>query len=192
MDFRFDEKEHRYSLDDQEIPSVTQVLEPLQCWDGIPPETLEAARVFGQQVHHAVALALLVQLDWATLDPQLVPYVTAAQKFVKEAEVTVLRVEHRMVDPQLKFAGTLDLLGVMRRYTAVFDWKTPTVMPRTAGLQTAGYEHLFRRTYGGRPLKRYGVQLRADSEYRLYPYEDTRDWSWFVSALNLWWWQAST
>ena len=38
-------------------------------------------------------------------------------------------------------------------------------------------------------MKRYGVQLKADGTYKLYPYEDRRDMTWFTSALNLWHWR---
>jgi hypothetical protein len=189
--FRFEADTHTYYLDEQEIPSVTQVLEPLQELEGIPRQVLEEARVFGQHVHQACALMLYKTLDWRTLDLKLVPYVSAAKKFVEENKVTVLRVEHAMCDPALKVAGTLDLLAVLNKVTAIFDWKSTTVMSRTVGLQLAAYDHLHRRSLGGRPLKRFGVQLRADGDYRLYPYEDSRDLQWFFSALNLWWWRQT-
>jgi hypothetical protein len=189
MTLRFEPAGHKYFLDEEQIPSVTQVLEREQVLDGIPRDTLEAAREFGQHVHSAIALALQKQLDWKKLDPKLVPYVSAAMLFVKEAEVQVLRVEQRMHDPALKYAGALDLLGVLRKHTAVIDWKTAASMPRTAGLQLAAYEQLFRRNYGGRPLKRYGVQLFGKGNYKLVEYDDARDFNWFLSCLNLWHWR---
>ena len=186
---KFDPDGHRYYLGEQRLPSVTEVLEPLQLLDGIPPAVLEAARIRGQHVHTACHLMVHKQLEWATLDPQLVGYVAAAQKMIAECEVKVLVSEHRMADAGLKIAGTLDILGIMRRHTCLFDWKSTETMPRTAGPQTAAYDHLYRRTFGGRPMKRYGVQLKADGTYKLYPYEDPRDMTWFTSALNLWHWR---
>src|SRR5262249_52721710 len=131
----FDEPTHTYSIIDGtrkfRVPSVTQVLEPLIELDGIPREALIAAGQFGTHVHSAVALMLNKQLEWKTLDTRLVPFVRAADKFVTEQCVTLLKIEHRMCDPDLKFAGAMDLLGVMSKYTCVIDWKTASVMPRT-------------------------------------------------------------
>jgi hypothetical protein len=186
---RFEPDGHRYYLGEHQVPSVTDVLEPLQALDGIPPRALEHARIRGQHVHTACHLMVHKLLEWSTLDPQLVGYVEAAKKFLEENEIKVLVSEYRMADEGLKVAGTLDVIGVFKRNTCVFDWKSTETMPRTAGPQTAAYDHLYRRNLGGRPMKRYGVQLFAEGKYKLYPYDDPRDWTWFVSALNLWHWR---
>jgi hypothetical protein len=189
LEFRPDD--HTYYIEERQVPSVSSVLEPLNQLDGIPPSTLERARLLGQHAHKAIALMLYKALEWRKLDPVLVPYCMAAQKFVKEADVRVLSIEHRMGDPGLKFAGTLDLLGIMGKYTCVYDWKCVDTMPRTAGPQTAAYDYLYRRNTGSRPLKRYGVQLFSDGTYKLFPFEDPRDWNFFQSALNIWHWRNS-
>lgn len=192
MKLDFSPINHEYKIDGRYVPSVTQVLEPLQILDGVPSHLLDAARDFGVRAHQALALLMQKNLEWRTLDPPLVPYCQAAQKFIAETEFKVLRVESRMGDPDLHFAGTLDLMGVLRRKSAIVDWKTVSVMPRTAALQTAAYDHLHRRNLGGRPMQRFGVQLLPTGEYRIWQYEDSRDWNWFVSALNVWWFRQST
>lgn len=187
----FDAETHTYAIKGKAVPSVSAVLEPLQELDGIPRDVLEHARILGQHVHTACAMMVNKVLEWRTLDLKLVPYVQAAKKFIEENEIKVLAAEYRMADDGLKFAGTLDLLGVFRRYTCVFDWKATSMMPRTAGPQTAAYDHLYRRNLGGRPMKRYGVQLLETGDYKLFPFEDPRDFTWFVSALNIWHWRNS-
>jgi hypothetical protein len=183
--------EHTYTLDGQRVPAVSDVLEPLQVFDNIPPAVLEKAREIGTAGHEAIALMLQKQLDWATLDPKLVGYVLAAQKCVAELEIRVLSVETRLADPGLKVAGTLDILGILRKRSAVIDWKLTEQMPRTAALQTAAYDHLYRRSFGGRPMTRYGAQLFGDGSYKIFPFEDQRDYNWFFSALNLWHWRQA-
>jgi len=192
-DFTFDEASHVYRLGGRVVPSVTQVLEPLQELEGIPPAILEVARVFGQHVHTACALMIEQTLDWSTLDTKLVPYVSAARQFLKDSNLVILRSEHRMYDPKLMFAGTLDVAGMIAKTPWILDWKSTSVMSRTVGLQLAAYEHLYTlgRTAGPK-LKRGGVQLRADGTYRLYPYTDARDRNWFLSALNIWHWRQTT
>lgn len=186
---RFDPEAHHYYLNDKRIPSVSEVLEPLQELDGIPRHVLEAAREVGVAVHHAIALDLQKNLNWPKLDPKLANYVLAARKFVQECDFKVLVVEKHMADPGLKFGGTLDTAGIFRRANAIVDWKVTAAMPRTAGPQTAAYDYLYRRTLGGRPYKRYGVQLFDDCSYKIFPFEDSRDWSWFASCLNIWHWR---
>lgn len=188
--FRFESEGHRYFIDERRVPSVTEVLEPLQIWDGVPLDVLEAARIFGQRVHEACHLMLHDILVWNTLAPELVPYVMAARKAIADLGIKVLASEHRMCDPALAFAGTLDILGVMKRFTCVFDWKSSVTMPRTAGPQTAAYNHLYQRNMGQvRGMKRFGILLRPDGDYRLSAFDDERDWTMFVSALNLWHWR---
>lgn len=191
-EFRFDPSIHKYYLNDREIPSVTQVLEPLQELEGIPYTVLEVARTFGQHVHSACALMVKNELDWATLDTKLVPYVSAARDFIKDSGLVILRSEYSMCDSQLAIAGTLDIAGIIAKHFWILDWKSTSVMSRTVGLQLSGYELLYKPQMSAyRSAKRGGVQLRADGTYRLYPYTDARDRSWFLSALNIWHWRNS-
>jgi hypothetical protein len=193
FELTFEEEPHVYRLGGKFIPAVSDVLDPLvSAYDNIPPAVLARARDIGHAVHAACALMCQKNLEWSTVDPKVLGYVQAAQKFLREADVRVLAVEYRMCDPELWVAGTLDLLGLMKSKTCVFDWKATEVMPRTAALQTAAYDHLYRRNIGGsrtRFNKRYGVQLFADSTYKLFPFDDERDYNWFKSALNLWHWR---
>lgn len=189
MNFSFDREAHAYHLDGERIPSVTEVLEPLQELDGIPRGVLEVARTRGQHVHYAVHLMIHKALVWETLDTQLVGYVQAAKRCIEENSIRVLVSEHHMCDPSLKVGGTLDVLGIMGRHTGIYDWKAVDTMSRTVGPQTAAYDQIYRRSVGGGGrsiFKRYGVQLFADGTYKLFEYTDPRDWSWFVSALNIW------
>jgi hypothetical protein len=193
QELTYEDESHSYFLGGKSIPAVSDVLEPVsQGYENIPPAILARARDIGHSVHAACALLCQKNLEWSRVDPVIIGYVKAAQIFLREAEVRVLAVEYRMCDPDLRVAGTLDLLGIMKSYTCVFDWKATEVIPRTASLQTAGYDHLYRRNFGGtRPNKRYGVQLFADGKYKLFPFEDQRDYSWFKSAVNLWHWKNS-
>jgi len=187
----FDRARHRYTVGGVVLASVTQVLEPEEQLDGIAPDVLEAGRLRGQHVHEACALLAHNNLDWRTLDPLLVPYVDACNRFLTHADLTVLLVEQRMYDPQLQIAGTMDLLGVINGKEWILDYKSG-VVSRTWGPQLAAYEYLYRLHHGGRQRRRGVVQLRDDSSYRLIELSDSRDWSIFVSCLNLWHWRQRT
>lgn len=185
MTLRLEESSHTYFLDGLKVPSVTEVLLPLQSFEGIPWDVLEQARIFGQHVHQACALLVRNQLDWASLDPKLVPYVEGAQRFLKDTGFVVLRSEWTVHNESLRVAGTLDLLGKLGDAYTLVDWKSTDRAPSTVGYQLAGYEGLYRNQFGGQPMKRLCVIL-TPGYYRLHPQADKRDWNAFVSCLNFW------
>jgi hypothetical protein len=188
----YEDESHSYFLDGKHIPAVTDVCEWLsEGFDDIPPAILARARDIGHAVHHACALLCQKNLEWSTLDESIAGYVKAAQKFLTETGFKTLAVEHRMGDPDLRYAGTLDLYGIWESRSWIIDWKVTAIMPRTAGPQTAAYDHLHRRNFGGRPNKRAGVQLFADGTYKFFEFADPRDYSYFTSALNLYHWRHS-
>jgi hypothetical protein len=135
-------------------------------------------------------MALLVrnELDWESLDPELVPFIFGGKRFLDESGVTVIASETRVYCSRLRVAGTLDLAAHWRKSECIFDWKATAIVPRTVGPQTAAYENLYRSMYGGRTRRRYVVQLRAN-DYRVLPLSDPSDWNIFHSALNLHHWK---
>lgn len=56
--FRFDPIEHRYWLGDEEMPSVSKILEPLNDFSGINPEVLEAKAQAGTNIHLTIKMWL--------------------------------------------------------------------------------------------------------------------------------------
>lgn len=185
----FDPQSHTYTLHGAKVPSVTQVIdEQLNDWSGVPLEALETARIFGGHVHEACHLLVRGELDWSSLDPALVPYIEAAQRFLEESGLTVLNAELPLASSKLKFAGTLDIRGMWRNSVAILDWKSTAAMPRSVGPQTAAYEHLYAEHFGGRPCKRYCVQLNPalPNGYKVHALTNSADWHIFLSALNCW------
>jgi hypothetical protein len=185
MRLDFNSELHEYRLDGVRVPSVSQVLAPLEDFEHVPRDVLEAARLFGQHVHEACALLVRDELDWASLDLNLVPYMNGARRFLAESGVTVIASELRVASKRLKIAGTLDLRGYWRKSECIFDFKATADTPRSVGPQVAGYDLLHREHFGGKKCRRYCVQLRAD-DYRVTPLTDPKDESIFISCLNVW------
>lgn len=184
----FDPATHAYTLGGKRLPSVTQVLQPLEMLDGIPFHILDAARERGQFVHEAMALLVRDELDWATLDASLVPYIEGGKRFLDESGITVIASEMRMACARLRCAGTLDLFGYWRDAETIIDFKATATVPRTVGPQTAAYDRLYQANFAGRSRKRYCVQLKA-GDYKVHPLTDPADWSIFQSALNIHHWR---
>lgn len=188
MRIDFDKDSHTYTVGGVQLPSVTQVLDTLIDFRFVDRDVLEAARVFGNHVHDAMALLVREELDWQTLDPALVPYILGGKRFLEESGITVIASEMRVACKRMRCAGTLDLAGVLRNSECVLDFKATAAIPATVGPQTAAYERLYNSMFGGPKRKRYCVQLR-ENDYRVVPLTDPADISIFQSALNLHHWK---
>lgn len=183
----FDEAAHAYHVAGVRWPSVTQVLDPLLELDGIPWGILAAAAAFGQHVHQACHLFNLGRLDWHRLDPALMPYVSAWQRFLTETGCVVVASEMRVAHRRLRYAGTLDTIGLIRGHRELVDIKSTAAIPRTVGPQTAAYAEA-----AGEPrIRRRVVQLRDDGTYRSESLKSSADWHLFLSALNIHQWRAA-
>jgi hypothetical protein len=188
FDLRFDEAEHRYTLDGRPVPSVTGILKPLECFETVPFEVLEVARIRGQHVHEACHLDDMGDLDEASLDQELWPYLVQWRRFRAESGFKILASEIRVAHPKLGYAGGLDKLVLSPRgQLGILELKAGLV-PISVGAQTAAYDAAYREMSAAprsnMPLRRYVVDLKPE-RYRLDRLDDPCDWSDFVSCLNI-------
>lgn len=175
----FDAAKHVYRYDGRVVPSVTQILDPLQELDGVPRAILEAAREFGSHVHLACHLLNIGKLDLDTLDEALVPYVADWQSCLTQTGMTVIESETRLYNRHLGYAGTPDSIVEWQRTSWVVDLKSG-VVPWTVGAQLAAYQH----ARPIRPRRRLCVQLTGNG-YKLHEQKDLADFNLFLSALNI-------
>ena len=185
----FDPFLHEYRFAGVRVPSVTQVLDPLlELWR-VPEAVLKAAADFGTNVHLACHLWNLGQLDPASLDGPLVPYLTGWQRFVAATGFRLSLSEPKVYHSKLRYAGGPDCVGVLpakgRDRLALIDWKSG-VVPITVGPQTAAYAAALEDQFDLKVQRRVCVQLTAEEPfYRVIPLDDPSDLSLFVSALNV-------
>lgn len=183
MQLDFDRDAHIYRLNGRIVPSVTGVLRRYEDWSMVPPNVLEAARIFGSHVHQACDLFNRDALDWASLDPEIVPYVEAWKKFLDESGAVVIASEQPVAHEQLGYAGTPDVVLAWDNFVVIPDIKATAIVPRTVGVQTAGYAKAYQSMHGGREPGRRCIHLQA-GQYRVHARKSPVDWSLFVSALN--------
>jgi hypothetical protein len=188
----FDAAAHEYRRAGRVLPSVTQVLQPYTGLEFVPASILEPAREFGTHVHTACDLYDVDAIDWSTLDDALRPWIESWARWVDDQCVEILASELRLDSKRYGYAGTLDAALVFKGRTFIIDRKTSAAVPRTVGPQTAAYQELYEENFGrDRKLRRACVLLRGDGQpARLRMLTDPGDWSVFLSALNLWRWQA--
>jgi len=181
--FLFDREKHFYTLDGRELPSVTGILKA----EGFINTRFydEWSRARGEYVHTMTHLYDQGELDEDTLDPQLVPYLEAWKKFLKESSFQVIDSEIPLYHPQLLYAGTPDKVGLLNDQLTILDNKSGT-LESWVSLQLAGYEIL-----KGSPHKRVAVRLKPDGTYNLKEFKDRQDRDIFLAALACYQWKKN-
>lgn len=179
----FDEPSHTYRVGGLVVPSVTQVLRPLIDLSGIPPAVLEAKRDLGTRVHAACQFDAEGDLDEATVEDDVAPYLEAWRRFLADTGAVVMASERRVFHTLYRYAGTLDLELVIARTPWIVDIKTSIATPLSTGPQTAAY--LSARKGVVTNMRRAALRLRPDATYRFDQLQDADDWSVFLACLTL-------
>jgi hypothetical protein len=178
----FDEATHTYRLLGLVVPSVTQVLKPLSNFEGVPTHVLEAKRDLGNRVHAACQFSDEGDLDEASIESDVQPYLDAWNRFKRETGATVLLNEQRVAEPMLQYAGTLDRVVLLHEEKWLIDLKTCISCPIAVGPQTAAYL----RALGDTSVTHRGaLRLRPDGTYRLDSLTGANDWACFMGCLAL-------
>lgn len=184
-DLTFDEPTHTYRYRGKVVPSVTQVLESegISDFSGVPAETLMLAKARGTAVHKATEYLDQGRLDWSSVDPSLLGYLEAWEKFKIECHVQIHEVE-RQVYHRTGYAGTIDRTGIVNGKYGLLDIKSgePT---RAAPVQTAAYQ-LAHPEFDKFKL-RAAIQLRPDGRYKMHVYDldPIHDANVFMAALTI-------
>lgn len=183
----FDPATHTYYWQGVQVPSVTQVLgSVLRDYDGIPPHILAAAQERGTFVHEACELDDLGELDQDTLDDTLIPYVMAWRKFRADTRFKPESIEARVYHNGYRYAGTLDRFGDAGAQTWLVDIKSGSMVPRSAGPQTAAYLAALDIDPAWRKkVKRYVAHLYDNGNYQVVPCNGANDFSVFLACLSI-------
>lgn len=161
MKLAFDEKNHIYRVEGEEIPSVTTLLQK----HGIVNTDWydEQGKVRGTYVHKGAEFVDDGTIDWEELDPMLMPYLRGYEKFTKDFEHEIKYSEHREFDAEIWYAGTLDRVINYCGENILYDIKTGAVSPPWVYIQLAAYWNLFKRKI---KIDSVAVlQLRGDASY---------------------------
>ena len=115
--------EHKYLLDGQPIPGVTEVLDSnglISPFAKSNPQRTEE----GTLVHTCMALYGAGNLDWTSVDPQILGYVLSGVRFYEKLEFKPAFLERRDYHRDYLYAGTIDGIGSSRLGDLLPDWKT--------------------------------------------------------------------
>lgn len=186
---RFDRASHTYTIGEKQLPSVTQILKPLTDFSGVPAEVLERAKNWGTAVHRMIELDLSWRLNTITLDAALDPVYSSWLECKPEVLHLMggeIKCEVLLCNEELGYAGTADLVGKdLVGKEAVLDIKTGLLDLKYVGPQTAAYA----TALGAK--RRYCLHLPLGRPAKIVRLTDQRDWSIFVSCLNIYNWRKS-
>ena len=163
-------------LDDERLPSVTEILSPLQEEDfaAINPAVLKAAADRGTAVHE-ICETMDYDLDYEEMiGPELAPYVDAYDEFLMDHEAEWLGIE-TPVHFFGQYAGIVDRFGYLDGEPCVLDIKTvqsPTVGQKVSVCcQLTAYDRAVKACFpdmAGKALNHYALYLKKDGSYRLF------------------------
>lgn len=191
---QFDAEAHAYTVDGEAYPSVTEILRDISAreYRFVDAAVMAEAAWLGQAVHKLIELDIAGTLDVDSLDDRLLGYLAKWHAFRACSGFEPILSEEQIFSRRYRFAGTLDLFGVLNGHLALIDAKRCARVPRTTGPQTAGYEialrefraDLFKTT---QPVRRYALHLTPGTRpgWSLVPFTDPNDSRVFLSALTL-------
>lgn len=182
----FEPETHTYRVDGEAWPSVTQILDRLHSFAGVPEDVLEAARERGTYVHQLTELHDLDDLDEPLVPPEYQGYLAAWKKFLHEAQPNWSGIEEMAYSPAYRFAGTMDRHGELEalrfRGRWVIDIKSSLSAHPVWGPQVAAYRQMKAEQDPSFALYRRGtVQLRPDGSYLFTEWKDPADWQIFLA-----------
>lgn len=171
----FNEEKHEYLLDGELLPSVTEILAPLQeeSFAAINPAVLQAAANRGTAVHE-ITEAMDYDLDYEDLiSPELAPFADAYDEFLMDHEVEWLGVE-MPVHFFEQYAGTVDRFGYIDGIPAVLDIKTvqsPSIEQKVSVCcQLYAYDRAIKACFPAMQkehMAHYALYLKKDGTYKL-------------------------
>lgn len=181
---RFDPATHTYSIKEETVPSVNQILETI----GVirrnrhSPGRMERDTV----VRQAIEFDIDGSLDEGTLDAGLRGYLTAWRRFRKEVNPIIVATQLPVYFPRYRYAGNLDLLvRLPAGGDAVILDVHPDRVPMWVGLRLAGYGMALDVSVGVIARHRYALQLKPDGNYTVWEFKGSNDGDVFRSCVTV-------
>lgn len=178
--FYFDKESHSYWIDDEQIPSLSEIIRPLENYDSVPPAILARKAESGTNVHETIRLYLDGNLDYDNLDEGNKIAIDLFNKFRLDEGVPykVLEWEKPTYNEKLLYGTTPDLVCD----EAIIEIKTRPMKLFRDSVQLVGQGHCFPDF----PVKSYYV-LYIDIKKNKYEFkkcEHPMAWSTFRKLLD--------
>lgn len=155
---------HRYELDGEEIPSVSELTRFIsrEIYGTVTQYTLDAAAERGSKVHKLCEA--LDKYGSVECPEDVSAYVMAYLKFIKEKAPHWEEIEKPHFHPDRLYAGTLDRVGYVDGLRCILDIKTSASIQKP--LYTAQL-NLYRKMLPVAVDKLFILHLHKDATYKL-------------------------
>jgi hypothetical protein len=168
----FFDDEHKYTLDGEELPSVSELCRFIsrEVYGDVTQYTLDNAADRGTRVHKACeALDLYGRVE---VSDDILPYLQAYIKFRKEHAAKWDKVEYAAHHATDRYAGTLDRVGTVDEKNCILDIKTSyIVQKRLAIAQLNLYRRMMEQDSKWTADALYILHLNKAGEYRLHEFD---------------------
>lgn len=183
----FDESKHIYTVNGFTIPSVTQVMRPLNSdhYGSIDAAVLALAAAKGTAVHEAIEVHCKYGID--DIPEEYYSYFSAYLQWEKDYGPSILGSEVRFYHKTLRYAGTVDCVAEIAGRTCLIDFKTTqTILEKSCGVQLEAYMQGL-KSHGITVQDKYILQLKKDGTYKFekFPSRDAERWKVFTALLTL-------
>jgi len=159
--FHFDSAKHEYWVNNQKVPSVTEIVMTVY-GNSYPTDEFYLRK--GSMLHLAISLYLQDNLDETTVDKRIAGQLDGAKMAISQLNLKPSLIEKHLYHPIFQYGGTPDLLtqdGIL------IDWKTsPSRL--TTPAQLGGY--LLLLTAWQHPVKKTFEIALQDKNYKLTEY----------------------
>lgn len=176
IDLDFDSETHVYRHRGLRLPSVTQIMRPMKLllYNGIAADTMATAAGRGTRAHEQVEA--IVKYGVVESDEDTKPYIDAFMSFQSMARPTWLASEYAVYHKQMRYAGTIDLIGFIGKDDGngvdVIDLKTTaSYHPVMLSTQLGAYANAL-MSHGVKIRNLYGLQLLKNGKFRFERVED--------------------
>jgi hypothetical protein len=145
----FDEESHKYFIGGQEIPSVTEICDPVSFkkLDAISKIVLERAATRGHLIHEIIADFICTgEIDIDNVPNEFVGYIYAFLNWWRTYKPKVLFSELILGDTNLGYGGTCDIVAEIDDKTLLIDTKSTSLLDKKyLSVQLEGYKRLLKR-----------------------------------------------
>lgn len=187
-ELEFEESRHIYTLNNQQLPSVTTVMKPLNqaLYNGIDEEVMKKAAVRGTAIHNAVENYVLYGVE--DIASKHRGYFEGFLKWWDTYKPEPMATECRLYHKYLRYAGTADLPCEIDGKRVLIDYKTSaTVNKMLTGVQLEAYAKAY-ESHGFKFDEKAIVHLKNDGSYEVVKYNalDLESWEVFSSLMVVW------
>ena len=182
MQTYYDPEEHKYYVNGEEKPSVTEIANPIsfERLDALQRTLVERAKARGSRCHElAEEFWLTGELDPEEIEPDYFPYMQQFILWAKTYRPKVLYTEKQLFGEE--FCGTCDLIIQLDGQTILIDYKfTSQLDTKSLSVQLEGYKRLC-GLYGIKIDNCYAIHIKKDS----YTFKEIKtDPEWFDILLK--------